>query len=400
MKTRVAQAMPTRNGFKLMAQERIHVGIDTHKEDYKVNLWSEIRQQSVRAWVQPSQPAILIQSLAPVRAHIARIVYEAGPTGYQLARQLREAGFAADVVAPSHTPKTTSPGAKCDRLDARKLAMYSAKGLLRAVAVPTLEEEADRQVVRMREGLTKKRRRTKQQIKSLLLQHGLGQPEDCGGDWSRAWVEALRRMPLSPQLRLSLDLLLAELDHLQQAVLQAGRAVRQLAAQPRHRQAVAALTSTPGVGPITAMTLRTELIRPERFDNDRELTAMLGLAPMVYSSGQTCHQGSLMKTGNPRLRTALIEAAWRWIAKDPWAGQQFDRLQQQTGSRKKAIVAMARRLGIILWRIDLSGQPYQPRTLDAAPEVGQPGLPDDPMPQKKGKPAKPRGLPLSVQASG
>jgi len=143
-------------------------------------------------------------------------------------------------------------------------------------------------------------------------------------------------MQLSPQLRLSLDLLLAELVHLQRAVVQAGRALRELAGQERHRDKVAALVSTPGVGAITAMTLRTDLIRPERFDNDRELTVMLGLAPLDYSSGQSFRQGPLMKGGNTRLRTALIEAAWRWVAKNPWAGQRFAQLQRQTGSREMA----------------------------------------------------------------
>jgi len=385
---------------ELMASEILHVGVDTHRKDYKVHLWSEARLNGVAAWVQPAQPAILIQRLRPLGDHIGRVVYEAGPTGYDLVRQLRQAGFRAEVIAPSRTPRSTSPRAKCDRLDARKLAMYSAKGLLQPVAVPSLEEEADRQVARMREGMMKKMRRTKQQIKSLLLQHSLARPQHCGGDWSRPWLAALRTMSLSPQLRLSMDLLLDELDHLQQSVLQVGRAVRELAHQERHRAAVTAMQTTPGVGPITALTFRTELIAPQRFDDQREVTAMLGLAPMVYSSGQSTHQGPLMKSGNTRLRTALIEAAWRWVAKDPWAAQKFARLQAQTASRKKAIVAMARRLGIILWRISLTGQAYQPKPLATAEQKQrQLGLPDRRRPTKRA-PAQHGERPLSVQTSG
>lgn len=90
------------------------------------------------------------------------------------------------------------------------------------------------------------------------------------------------------------------------------------------------------------------------------------------------------------------------MAKDPWASQRFAQLQRQTGSRKKAIVAMARRLGIILWRISLTDQAYQPKPLDVCAESGtsQPGLPDNRSSKKKEVPANRHGHPLSVQTSG
>ena len=75
--------------------------------------------------------------MAPYEKRVGRIVYEAGPTGYAQVRALRERGFEADVIAPSRTPKDTGQEAKSDRLDSRKLAMWSAKGLLRSVRVPT-----------------------------------------------------------------------------------------------------------------------------------------------------------------------------------------------------------------------------------------------------------------------
>lgn len=396
--------------FELLAEEIVHVGIDVHKRDYKVHVWSQQQERPVSAWVQPSQIGSLINRLDPIRHRVGRIVYEAGPTGYGLCRALRRAGFNADVIAPSRTPQTTSPSAKCDRLDARKLAMYSAKGLLQPVEVPSEEQEADRQLARMREMLMKKLRRVKQQIKSLLLQHGLVLASDCGGDWSRSWLAAARALELMPQLRFSLDLLLDELDHLRALLKRTNHALRELAAQPRHQAIVTALQTTPGVGPVTAMVHRTELVRPERFDDERQVTAMAGLAPMVYSSGQSLRQGPLMKTGNGRLRTALIEAAWRWVAKDPWAAQRFARLQRQTGSRKKAIVAMSRRLNIILWRMSLTGQPYQPKSIDdnGSAVSCQPGLSgsscqavgSEQAGRKKRVPAQRRRQPLSAQTSG
>ena len=78
-----------------------------------------------------------MRTLEPFRRRIGGIVYEAGPTGYTLARVLRQHGFNVDVIAPSRTPKTTGKQVKSDRLDSRKLAMWSAKGLLQPVQIPT-----------------------------------------------------------------------------------------------------------------------------------------------------------------------------------------------------------------------------------------------------------------------
>ena len=238
--------------------------------------------------------------------------------------------------------------------------MYATRKFLQAVQVVTEEKEGDRQVVRMREAISKKPRRIKQQIKSFLPQHAVAEPEGLE-HWAIRSVKALRKIELSRQLRFCLDCLLDDLAHFEKQLKKLNLALRSLAKTKRHKEKVEALQTTPGVGPITAMTLRTELIAPERFRDGREVSAMLGLAPLVRSTGQTRREGPLMKTGNKRLRTVLIEAAWRWTAKDPWAHERFGQLVQNTGGKKKAIAAMARRLGIILWRIDLTGELYHPK---------------------------------------
>ena len=86
---------------------------------------------------------------------------------------------------------------------------------------------------------------------------------------------------------------------------------------------------------------------------------MAGLAPQVRQSGQTRREGGLLKSGNARLRTVLVEAAWRWVAGDAAAQAKYRRLVATTGNGKKAIVGMARRLAILLWRLSLSGEPYR-----------------------------------------
>lgn len=86
---------------------------------------------------------------------------------------------------------------------------------------------------------------------------------------------------------------------------------------------------------------------------------MAGLAPQVRQSGETRREGGLLKSGNARLRTVPVEAAWRWVAYDEAAARRYRQLVATTGSSKKAVVAMARRLGVLLWRLSVHGEPYR-----------------------------------------
>ena len=115
MTERIALQEKAIKRIRLMGGERVEVGIDVHKRTYSITLWSEQRESVVFRWTQPSDVSALIRSMAPLREHVGRVVYEAGPTGYALVRALREAGFEAEVIAPSRTPKSSGQEAKSDR---------------------------------------------------------------------------------------------------------------------------------------------------------------------------------------------------------------------------------------------------------------------------------------------
>ena len=161
--------------IRLEGGESVHVGVDVHKASYSVALLSD-RRGLITTWVQPARPEVLIERLRPLREGIAQVVSEAGPTGFGLARRLRVEGFEAQVIAPSKPLAPVGPAAKSDRLDCRRLAQLSAKGLLPPVRVPTEQEEADRQVLRLRELLVRKTHAVQSQIKSFLLQHAIAEP--------------------------------------------------------------------------------------------------------------------------------------------------------------------------------------------------------------------------------
>ena len=138
-----------------------------------------------------------------------------------------------------------------------------------------------------------------------------------------------------------------------------------LMATARHRKKVEVLRSVPGVGVVTAMTFQTELLGPQRFTQPGEVAKMIGLAPLVQESGERRREGSLIKAGNWRLRTILVEAAWRWVRQDDGAKTLYRRCVRNTGDGKKAIVAVARKLAIMLWRMVTREEMYRGRAAAA-----------------------------------
>src|SRR5262249_11633865 len=308
--------------------------------------------------VQPGRREVVLGGLRPTGGGIAQVAYGAGPPGLGLARRLRAEGLKAQVIAPSKLLAPVGPEAKSDRLDCRRLAQLAAKGLLHPVRVPTEPEEADRQVLRLRELLVRKTHAVHSQINSFLLQHGIAEPAGLGR-WSKASGAALRGLDLLPELRFCLDLLLDELAHAREQVRRVTERLKGLAEAERHRKAVAVMSSVPGVGVLTAAAFRLELPEPQRFDHQGQVGRVVGLAPPGRQSGQGRREGGLLKSGNARLRTVLVEAAWRWVRYDETAAGRYRRLVANTGSGKKAIVAMARRLGVLLWRLSVRGEPYR-----------------------------------------
>src|SRR4051794_26454942 len=118
--TRRPSARPaSSDALRLEPGEAILVGVDVHKRTYHVALLSD-RRGLVATWVQPADPEVLVQRLRPVAPAVSQVVYEAGPTGFALARRLRADGYAAEVIAPSKLLVAVGPEAKSDRLDCRR----------------------------------------------------------------------------------------------------------------------------------------------------------------------------------------------------------------------------------------------------------------------------------------
>lgn len=253
-------------------------------------------------------------------------------------------------------PRPVGQASKSDQVDCRLLAQLAEKRMLPFVAVPTREQEARRQVLRVREQIIEKIRRVKSQIKSFLLMYGIPEPKGLAY-WSLGSIAALADLKLCDDLRFSFDLLLEELAMLTE---QRHRADRRIAKMAKGQETVQRLCSHPGVGTLTAMQFICELHNPERFKTKEQIACYLGLAPRVRQSGETRRGGPTIRAGQGTLRAKLVEASWAWIRTDEAAAMTYHRLCRNTGSGKKAIVAMARRMAVNLWAMTIKQESYRP----------------------------------------
>ena len=337
--------------------EPFWIGIDVHKRSYHLAL---LRADGrTFTLVAPARPEQLVEQFQRLEISIAGVVYEAGPTGFGLARTLQKEGITVTVAAPSKVPRSVSSGSKTDRLDCLKLAQYVAKGLIRPIAIPTAQEEAHRALLRRRHQLVDSIRRCKQRIKGFLLYHGFKESEAIK-NWRPDFPEQIAFLSLEAEGRLTIDSHLRELNFLQNELSSVTSQLDQINLQPNHRVAIRSLTSVPGVGKVVATTFHTELFRPERFGRGEEVASYLGLAPTVRHSGERTPRGHMVPVGQTRLRSLLIEAAWMWRAKDTYARELYNKLLSKTGIPQKAIAALARRLAIILWRLSIGQRAYRP----------------------------------------
>lgn len=330
---------------------RIYVGVDVHKKNYSVAVFSE--SGVLHHFVTPADNQLFIDQFKKREIRIELLVYEAGLTGFGLYRACQAADVPAMVVSANRIPRPATQSAKSDKIDCIALAKYAAMGLLKGITVPTEEQEAARSVVRRRNAVTRDLAKTKVVIKSFLTCHGL--PEPVGlKTWNIESRKELEALPMLPNLRVTLSSLLRQLSRLEEEKRLLEKEVK-LTLPPKDD----VLQTMPGVGPITSATFRAELFSPDRFERSEKLTSFIGLAPVVSQSGEGKGKCRLVPCGQGRLRSMLVEAAWVLRGKESWASELYDSILRRCGVFQKAIVALARRLAIILWRMWLEDRPYE-----------------------------------------
>jgi transposase len=249
----------------------------------------------------------LVSLPGPVRA-----VYEAGPTGFGLARQARAEGVEVMVCSPGAIPRQPGDRIKTDTRDALKLARLLAAGQLRPVVVPAPELEALRDLVRAREDLRGDLMGARHRISKLLLRRGLVF-DGPGTTWSLRHLQWLSKVRFEQPLVEVVfgeylahhEVLLARRDRLDRLIVEQSL-------QGPWAPTVARLRCLRGVDTLTAVGLVAEIADITAFKHPKQLASYLGLVPSEQSSGTKRRQGSITKAGSSHARRLLVEAAWHY----------------------------------------------------------------------------------------
>src|SRR6266705_3366300 len=324
----------------------IKLGIDVHQDFYVVveqvdgsnpKPPQRFQKQAFLHWA-----AKLKQSGAQVHA-----VYEACGFGFTLQLQLSLLSIQCHVVCPQKLDEQNRR-VKTDGLDAKALCLKldrfveGNRSALALVRVPSEEEEQKRAIHRQREQLVKARKQLEAQGRSLMVNHGL---EPVKSWWRRGNFAALQ-VPtwMKELLGNSQPILLGLQEKIAALTIQL-----QSAADPKQPR---------GLGLMTSVIIDREIGDWHRFSNRRQVASYTGLCPGEYSSGNTRLQSCVTKHGNPRLRAALVELAWRLVRFQPnykpifkWRRLLAKGAFATGAARKKAIVAVARQLAVDLWRV-------------------------------------------------
>ena len=351
--TEVMKNKPNTNTHKVTSTQtivkakRIKLGIDVHADSYRVVRQVEDATPQPAQKFSPEAFMLWVKKQLTLAEEV-HSCYEAGPLGYGLHRALTALGIHNRVIRPQNWDEL-GRGVKTDKTDALALVQRLDRYVqgndkaLAVVRVPTPEQELARSQSRQREQLLSHRLRFEAQGRSLLLFNGV---RIKGRWWQKAqWTKVQGQISAALQELLSVirDLLLAVQTQLEAAT---SRLEKAAADQPC------------GVGALTSQLLEREILDWNRFKNRRQVASLTGMCPRVYSSGPKTRSGPITKHGNRRLRTALIELAWRSVRFQP----DYPPIKKWTpvllnpkaagGAKKKAIVAVGRRLAIDLWRIN------------------------------------------------
>jgi transposase len=299
--------------------------------------------------------------------------YEAGPTGYELARLLRSMGVRCQVIAPSLIPTAPGNRIKTDKRDCRRLAALLRAGQLTAIRVPTVAEEAVRDLCRARADMVIDRTRARHRLGKFLLRHG--RVWRGGDNWTlkhSAWVAAQRFEDAA--LGATYAHYRATLTAREAAVEAIEADLATWYAKAPFADAVARLAAYRGITQLGALTLAAEVCDWRRFPTAGTFMGFCGLVPSEYSSGERVARGHITHAGNLHLRTQLVESAWAYKARptvgleirrrqqglDPqvvaraWAAQlrlcgRFRRLDARKSARNVVVTAIARELAGFVW---------------------------------------------------
>jgi len=327
----------------------LFIGIDVHKRKWVVTVRTYDLELTTFTISSPSAEKLeryLKRNYADMKYHL---VYEAGFSGYSLYDYFHERGIDIIVTPPNRIHRDGSR-VKTDTIDSRKLAVLLSRRMLRRVCVPSPKIREYRSIFQMYDRLTSQMRSVRNRIRSLL--DFLGHPL-ANARWSKRLLDQLWEIEFTTwKLTRIFRKLLERYEFLQRQSREMEEVIREIADDEELGDIIWTLRKIKGFGLITAIRLTVFLFSdPSRFPTAGSLVHYLGLTPSEHSSGGKERKGGTGYTGDRRLRSFIIELSWRLVRRDVTLLEKFESVYSRTGSKSKAIVAVARKLMVRIYTV-------------------------------------------------
>ena len=290
----------------------VYIGMDVHTTNYTLCAFTlEGKKAFGRTTINPDIRE-LVKYLETLNKQLGEEVqfecgYEAGCLGYTLYHELTARGYKCVILAPTTMPSTAKE-IKTDRRDALKIAKCLAYGTYSPVHIPTDQDNAIKEYIRMRDDAQAMLKQTKQQINALCLRHGkIFEGKSRWTPKHMQWLRSTRFRNVIVQEALSEYLI--TLDQLNDKIERLDKRIEEFARQKEYAEKVNKLVCFKGIRVHTALSLIVETSDFQRFPTAQQYSAFLGLVPGEHSSSDSCHRLPITKAGNSHLRKLLIEAA-------------------------------------------------------------------------------------------
>jgi len=336
----------------------IHVGIDLHHRNSYVRAMDDHGNLFPGRRVYHDRIEELWQYLKDLGDQPKRVVFEATANSRWMYRILKSDPTIEPVAVTPHKVRIIAETvAKTDQIDAGVLAMLSRLDTLPRAFLPDEELEDLREMTRYRACLVHLRSRAKNHVNGVLVRRGLVRPyQDIFGVMGRRWLEEIS---LPSVMRLQVDHWLSLIDRFQEKITEAEEKLyKELARQDRWSEDVALLTTMPGVGRLTALTILAELGDYRRFRRRSAVSCFAGLVPTSKRSDKSSRYGKISKRGPKALRSILVEVSLTSARKVPRYGALYEGVKTRKGSNKGK-AAVARQMLEDCWTMLRKREPFR-----------------------------------------
>lgn len=343
---------------QITTSPKVYIGLDIHKKTWTVSIQTDLFFH--KTYSMPSKSSDLEQYVNKnFHNHEVYLVYEAGCCGFSVARYFLNLAWNVLVVNPADV-KTGNKERyqKTDALDAKNLSNQLKSGTLKGINIPTEAEDQFTSLARHRMQVTKKLRATKLQIKSLLLFHAIGIPEEYdNSNWPNGFIEWLEKLNFSTICGdLALQGKIRMLKFIKSEYLEIANQMRAYC-RKEHKEDYNLLRSIPGIGGFLASVIIAECGDLRRFNTEGQFASFIGIVPGMHNSGGSEKCLGITPRSRSQLRSYLIEAAWIAVRKD-LEMQQYYR-KHQGKNVKNIIVKVAHKMTRRILSVIKTQTPYQ-----------------------------------------